>query len=64
MTLVEVTRQKQRIDDLFKLSNDLPGEVQAHWSRYLCILIAGFLEISVVSGLLGICAWQGASKYR
>jgi hypothetical protein len=47
MNTVEITRQKQRIDELFKLSNDLPGELQAHWSRYLCILIAGFLEVAV-----------------
>ena len=47
MSLEEITRRKQHIDELFKLSNGLSPEVQAHWSRYLCILVAGFLEVSV-----------------
>ena len=47
MSIVEITRQKQRIDGLFKLSGGLTPELQAHWSRYLCIVVAGFLEVSV-----------------
>jgi hypothetical protein len=47
MSLSEITHQKQRIEDLFKLSSGLAPEVQAHWSRYLCILVAGFLEVAV-----------------
>ena len=43
----EVARQKQRLDSLFQStqgasSNDLT--LQSHWARYLCILVAGFLE--------------------
>jgi hypothetical protein len=47
MKLVEITRQKQRIDELFSLASGLTPEIQAHWSRYLCIMVAGFLEVSV-----------------
>jgi hypothetical protein len=48
MSLVEITRQRQRLDDLFQKAKDLPdAEIQSHWSRYLCILVSGFLENSV-----------------
>jgi hypothetical protein len=48
MSLVEITRQRQRLDDLFQKANKLPdAELQSHWSRYLCVLVSGFLENSV-----------------
>jgi hypothetical protein len=48
MSLLEITRQRQRLDDLFQKAKDLPdAEAQAHWSRYLCVLVSGFLENSV-----------------
>jgi hypothetical protein len=47
MTLIEIDRQQKRIDDLFDLAKGLSPEVQSHWSRYICVVIAGFLEISV-----------------
>lgn len=48
MSLVEITRQRQRLDDLFQKARTLPDpEVQSHWSRYLCVLVSGFLENSV-----------------
>lgn len=48
MSLVEITRQRQRLDDLFQKAKDLPdAEIQSHWSRYLCVLVSGFLENSV-----------------
>jgi hypothetical protein len=48
MSLVEITRQRQRLDDLFQKAKDLPDpELQSHWSRYLCVLVSGFLENSV-----------------
>jgi hypothetical protein len=48
MSLVEITRQRQRLDDLFQKARNLPdAEIQSHWSRYLCVLISGFLENSV-----------------
>lgn len=49
MPNIEVMRYRQRLDALFSrvsaLSHDL--ELQAHWSRYLCILTSGFIEESV-----------------
>lgn len=49
MRNLEAIRYKKRLDNLFKkaaaLSNDI--ELQSHWARYLCILVSGFLEISV-----------------
>jgi hypothetical protein len=48
MSLVEITRQRQRLDDLFQKAKSLPDpEIQSHWSRYLCVLVSGFLENSV-----------------
>ncbi len=42
------TKYQQRLDDLFKkvkLIEDI--ELQAHWAKYLCILVSGFLESSI-----------------
>ena len=38
--------EKQRIDNLFDRISELPvnDEFHAHWSRYLCVLISGFIE--------------------
>jgi hypothetical protein len=48
MSLGEITRQRQRIDELFQKARGLAdAEVQSHWSRYLCVLVRGFLENSV-----------------
>jgi hypothetical protein len=47
MENIELNRQNQRLRSLIQRtisvsSQDL--ELQAHWGRYLCILVAGFLE--------------------
>jgi hypothetical protein len=48
MSLVEITRQRQRLDELFQKAKKIPDpELQSHWSRYLCVLVSGFLENSV-----------------
>jgi len=38
--------EKQRLDSLFDRISKLPvdEEFHAHWSRYLCVLISGFIE--------------------
>lgn len=38
--------EKQRLDSLFDRISTLPidDEIHAHWSRYLCVLISGFIE--------------------
>lgn len=45
----EVMRAKQKLDNLFEKINHLPddNELKAHWARYLCILVSGFIENSV-----------------
>lgn len=45
---IEVFRAQQRLDNLFKQVSQLQDpELQAHFSRYLCVLVAGFLETSI-----------------
>jgi hypothetical protein len=45
----EIIRHQRKIDNLFSrvssLSSDL--ELQSYWSRFLCILVSGFLEVSI-----------------
>ena len=45
----EIARHKQRLDALFDKSSLLPqeDEILAHWARYLCIQVSGFLEVSI-----------------
>ena len=49
MSNVEIIRYKERLDNLFgqvsMFTSDL--ELQSHWSRYLCILVSGFIETSI-----------------
>lgn len=51
MKKIIVSRYRQRLDHLFKqiggFSEDI--EMQAHWAQYICVLVSGFLEISVRS---------------
>jgi len=49
MRNLEALRYKTRLDSLFRKTRDLPDdlELQAQWARYLCILVAGFLEVSI-----------------
>lgn len=49
MSSRNITRKRQQIDDLFKSSAGFGPEMQIHWSRYLCVLVAGFVETSVQS---------------
>ncbi len=49
MKNVTVASQKNSLDDLFKkvstFSND--PELSSHWAKYLCVLVYGFIEISM-----------------
>lgn len=49
MKRVDIAREKRRLDNLFQRTGDLPQdpEILAHWSRYLCVLVSGFIETSV-----------------
>jgi hypothetical protein len=47
----ELTRQLQKLQALAKKAGDASLsdlELQAHWAKYLCVLVAGFLENSLV----------------
>lgn len=47
---LELTRQLLRIRTLIKEAPAASAsrlELQSHWSRYLCILVAGFLETAI-----------------
>ena len=45
----EVLSYKQRLDTLFKKIETFSGEEEllAHLTRYLCIMVSGFLEVAV-----------------
>src|SRR5687768_11534130 len=44
----EVIKGQQRLDHVFKQVGGITDfELQAHFARYLCILVAGFLETSI-----------------
>ena len=62
MTNRDALRYKMRLDNLFKktgaLRDDL--ELQAQWARYLCVLVAGFLE-TAISGIYTQYAQQCAA---
>ncbi|MBI4319344.1 MAG: hypothetical protein HY675_12710 [Chloroflexi bacterium] len=49
MSQVEIVRLEQRLNSLFKRVGELDAdpELQAHWARYLCILVSGYLETAV-----------------
>src|SRR5437868_11143105 len=46
--MLAIHRQKQQLDELFKAASNLSDiEMQSHLSRYLCVLVSGFLENTV-----------------
>ena len=53
MRSVKVAREQQRLDNMFAKINEIQRispddlDLQAHWARYLCILVSGFLENSI-----------------
>ena len=49
MTHVEILRYQMRLDHLFTKFDQLTGdaEIMAHWSRYLCVLLSGYLENAI-----------------
>jgi hypothetical protein len=43
----DLARQKQVLDELIAKTRNATGgdvEMQSHWAKYLCVLVAGFLE--------------------
>jgi len=49
MANIRIVSYKQRLDRLFDQVKEFTdnAELQAQWSRYLCILVAGFIEKSL-----------------
>ncbi len=47
----ELQGQRDKLDNLFQQVRTLQGqpELQAHFARYLCILVSGFLENAIVA---------------
>ncbi len=45
----KLVSHKQKLDSLFEKTKDLDSdpELISHWSRYLCVLVSGFVEASV-----------------
>jgi len=51
-----IHQQQKHLDELFSRVGELPdAELQSHWSRYLCVLVSGFLENSVEHCLVEYC---------
>ncbi len=56
-SLKEIDAQQKRLDALFDKASDLADdpELLAHWAKYLCVLVCGFLENSVELCLSDYC---------
>jgi hypothetical protein len=56
----ELSRQKDRLDSLFKKvknfeENNIEIDVISHWAKYLCVLCAGFLENAITEVFTDFC---------
>ena len=48
MKTIRAVAYKQRLDVLFKRVSSSPDDLdRAHWARYLCVLVSGFIETSL-----------------
>ncbi len=58
----EAFRYKQQLDTLFGKIADVGDdlEMQSHWSKYLCIRVSGFLEVSIRSIYTEYCKNKSA----
>ena len=64
MKTLEAVRYRQRLDNLFAQISAFSGdaELQSQWARYLCVLVSGFLEVSICA-IYNQFARQKASPY-
>src|SRR3990172_2859721 len=60
--MAAIYQSRQRLDSLFLKVSSLGAdiELQSHWARYLCVLVAGFIETSVRSSLSGYVRKNGS----
>jgi hypothetical protein len=69
MKIISLVRQKQKIEWLINQAKTFDGdqlELQSHWARYLCVLVAGFLENAiseVYSSYVQKCANAQVANY-
>lgn len=69
MKIISLVRQKQRIEWLINQAKTFDGdqlELQSHWARYLCVLVAGFLENAiseVYSSYVKKCSNEQVANY-
>ena len=69
MKIISLVRQKQRIEWLINQARSFDGdqlELQSHWARYLCVLVAGFLENAiseVYSSYVQKCSNEQVANY-
>jgi hypothetical protein len=48
-----ISQNKDRLDNLFEQAKQIKDvELLGHWSRYLCVLVSGFIETSIQTILL------------
>jgi len=51
MTNLAIVKYKSKLDSLFQKGDDVSvrGDLylQSHWSRYVCVMVSGFLEVSI-----------------
>jgi RiboL-PSP-HEPN len=48
-----ISQNKDRLDNLFEQAKQIKDvEMLGHWSRYLCVLVSGFIETSIQAILL------------
>ena len=60
----ELARQIQTLRHLISRTTELSGEIelQAHWAKYLCVLVAGFLENALSELYRDYCARNASSR--
>lgn len=62
----EVDRLRRRLDETFRRVNDLPDdlELRSDFARYLCVLVAGYVENAVVELVLIYCSRRAAPEVQ
>lgn len=63
---LEVDRLRQRLDETFKRYAELPAntELQSDYARYLCVLVAGYVEQAVQELTIARCRRQASPSVQ
>jgi hypothetical protein len=65
MPHIDIVRHQQQLDELIAKVENAVGmdlELQAHWAQYLCVLICGYIEVSVRVTLTDYAGRQAGPK--